>query len=151
MQEPVRLPCLLGCTDAKDSLQHYLSCPRIFSIAKFIIPETSELPLVRCGLCMPNKVSLLICATTFTAYHAVKAEIRGFLNVHSSEELDFAYNWHVFAQLFSAVAVEHGLTATLFSADSFNNFLASTRAATSENSTASAVASSAGVPGDDLT
>ena len=135
MQEPVRLPCLFGCMEAKDSLQHYHSCPRIFSIAKFIIPETSELPLVRCGLCMPNKVSLLICATTFTAYHAVKAEIRGFFNVHSSEELDFVYNWHVFAQHFSAVAVEHGLTATLFSADSFNVFLNTAWASQSGSST----------------
>ena len=51
-----------------------------------------------------------------------------FFNLHEPDDLDFAYNWHIFTQHFSAVAVEYGLTATLFSADSFDRFLASSRA-----------------------
>ena len=66
----------------------------------------------------------------FSAYHALKADMRCFLvssDTHgpmASSNLDFYRNWICFAQHFNAEAVECGLSSTLFSVASFKSFLA---------------------------
>ena len=67
--------CLLGCLGEPDSLAHYLMCPRIYACLLHVVPSTSDDPLTRCGVANPSKVSLLVVACAFSAYHALKARI----------------------------------------------------------------------------
>ena len=124
MTEPVLLDCLLGCPGASDTLSHYLICPRVFAAAKFVVQDTSDDPLIRCGLCDPSKGTHLIAACTFTAYHALKASIRN-LNAgqHAAGQPMEASNNCFFAQHFSAEAVESRLSTALFNPDAFFSFL----------------------------
>ena len=68
--------CLLGCLGEPDSLAHYLMCPRIYACLLHVVPSTSDDPLTRCGVANPSKVSLLVVACAFSAYHALKAQVR---------------------------------------------------------------------------
>ncbi len=76
-------------------------------------------------LCDPSKGTHLIAACTFTAYHALKASIR---NLHdgqhaAGQQSEASTNWLLFAQHFSAEAVESRLSTTLFNPVAFNSFL----------------------------
>jgi len=48
-----KLPCIFGCTDAKDELQHYLCCPPMWTIAA----SSASLPTVYLSLSPPGKGS----------------------------------------------------------------------------------------------
>ena len=121
MTEPELLNCLLGCEGKDDKLLHYLQCPRIYATAKFIASDTSDDPLIRCGLCCPSAHSLLIVSCIFTAYHAVKNSVRN--GGLSSVSSDFNPNWCLFASSFHAEAVECRLVSTHFAQNAFQSFL----------------------------
>ena len=114
--------CLLGCTGEPDSLAHYLMCPRFFACMRFVVPRTSDDPLIRCGLCAPSKESLMATACMFYAYHALKARINSEFDSCIPQLVDMIPFWIFFAQSFSAEAGERGLTCTLFDPTSFLNF-----------------------------
>ena len=111
--------CLLGCANAPDSLAHYLNCPRVFACSHFVVPSSSDDPLIRCGLCMPTRVSLLITACTFSAYHALKAKINSKFDARLPEDVDMIPYWVFFAQSFAAEAVAFGLSRQHFDPHSF--------------------------------
>ena len=56
------LPCLFGCTDCVDSLDHYLQCPHLFALWSFLIEGSPEDPLIRWGLIYPSKPQFKIFA-----------------------------------------------------------------------------------------
>ena len=120
MHEPQLLGCLLGCEGQPDKLSHYVQCPRVYAAATFVIPDTSDDPLIRIGLKFVSKRSLGISACIFTGYHGLKAKIR--CNSTPSD-MDYFSNWCLFAQHCNAEAVECGLCSTLFASDSFLCFL----------------------------
>ena len=41
------LPCLFGCSGCKGELGHYLQCPHLFALWRFLTGEVSRDPLVR--------------------------------------------------------------------------------------------------------
>jgi len=114
--------CLLGCDDSIDGLSHYLQCPRMYAVCKFVWSDSPSCPLERCGLKNPSKLNLLMSACAFGAYHALKNKIRS--RVYADPfDIDYRANWTFFAQSFLAEAVERSLVRKLFSSSEFNEFL----------------------------
>ena len=96
-EDPV-LPCLFGCVNLPDSLQHYLACaPMNRIVDSHILRYRPTHPLNRLRLHIPSKEGFLEFAATFRAYHAVKLGL-GF-NPH---KLDFVKNHCIFSQAFVA-------------------------------------------------
>jgi len=121
--EAGRLPCLLGCPDEPDSLDHYAFCSRMQNIIAQCVagsppsppapiePSSLELGSVGCrwngtrnlGLDEPCRVNLQCVACMFYAYHTmkftpdVKEAARGGLHT-----LDFTSLQQVFAGAFEA-------------------------------------------------
>ena len=118
--------CMLGCELDPDSLSHYLMCPRIYAATRFLNPETSADPLVRCGLCNPTVHSLQFVACTFSAYHALKHRFNALFEASGYCNMDFYANWVFFAQSLSAEAGERRLSSTLFDPSAFGEFLSQT-------------------------
>ena len=114
--------CLLGCDDSIDGLSHYMQCPRLYAVCKFVWNDSPSCPLERCGLKNPSKQNLLMSACAFGAYHALKNKIRS--RIHADPlDIDYRANWTFFAQSFMAEAVERSLVRTLFSSSEFDDFL----------------------------
>ena len=80
MQESPKLPCIFGCLDCKDELDHYLTCPTLWTLAA----SSTPLPLVflelgpRERLCMFNTTQdgLKILAAVYRGYHTLKLSRR---------------------------------------------------------------------------
>ena len=74
--EDIRLPCIFGCQDCKDSLAHYLECDILWTtiICTYGL-DTSWLKASasqRLGLTNPSKTSLTLIAVASRSYHAIK-------------------------------------------------------------------------------
>ena len=116
--------CMLGCTDAPDSLAHYLMCPIIYAVCLHVLPNTCEDPLVRCGLCEPSHECLLSVACIFFAYHALKSRVNSEFDECIPENFDYKPYVIHFAQAFCTEAGGLGLYHGLFDHDRFfNRFL----------------------------
>ena len=118
------LPCLLGCTNCKDSLAHYLICPHLFALWKFFVEDTSNDPLSRWGLSYPSKFKCNIIACIFSAYHAVRNDLKASAvvippnhDVLSAPLL--RRNWSVFAESFKVEARELAVQHRRFSLPEF--------------------------------
>ena len=112
--------CLLGCDDSINSLSHYMQCPRLYAVCKFVWNDSPSCPLERCGIKNPSKQNLLMSACAIGAYHALKNKIRVRINAHPLH-MDYRANWIFFAQSFMAEAVERSLVRTLFSPSEFDD------------------------------
>ena len=53
MHEEVVLECVLGCQSEGDCLSHYVCCPHLFAMQKFLCEDVSSNPLIRFGLKCP--------------------------------------------------------------------------------------------------
>jgi len=105
------LPCLLGCDCCKDELSHYLQCPHLFALWKFLAGSTSEVPLVRWGLIQPNKLTMQYISCIFSGYHAVRRDFRDNLmffeyNQSVLKPAQLRRAWSVFADAFKVEARE---------------------------------------------
>jgi len=124
MHEDVIHDCLLGCHGQIDSLSHYINCPHLFALQRYLFEGISEDPLVRFGIKHTNPSSLKILSCTFSAYHALKAEVRaGKINPLSVNWLRCA--WSVSANTLKAEAGEMSLHTRAFSLTKFVCFLTS--------------------------
>ena len=47
-------PCLFGCHGARDDLHHYIICPQLCSLRKYLYRDLSQYPLDRFGLYGPG-------------------------------------------------------------------------------------------------
>ena len=47
--EDIKLPCLVGCVKCADSMHHYMQCPHLFALGKYLCLSTSEDPLIAGG------------------------------------------------------------------------------------------------------
>ena len=80
------LPCIFGCHNYTDDLAHYLQCPHLYAIWKFMLnpddlpeppnPHVSEFPLQRWGLVEPCVDKFKSIACVFSGYHAVRREFK---------------------------------------------------------------------------
>ena len=103
------LDCLLGCRGEPDSLSHYAQCPHLYAMQRFFFDGVSEQPLVRFGIQQPCIDQFKIISCTFSAYHALKAQVRcGKIKVESDiiDGPALRLSWSVFAQALSAEAGE---------------------------------------------
>ncbi len=114
--------CLLGCRDEQDSLNHYIHCPHLFALQRFLFSGISENPLIRFGIQTPEIFSFKVISCLFSAYHALKSEVRsGKINMHYQTWLQSA--WSVFANVCKAEAGELGVSTRAFSLVKFIDFL----------------------------
>jgi len=124
MHEDIILDCLLGCKGFPDSLSHYVFCPHLYMLQKYLFARTSEDPLIRFGIKSPEIFSLKVISCLFSAYHALKGEVRrGKINLHSVSWINCA--WSVFANSVKAEAGEMSLETRAFSLPKFIDFLES--------------------------
>jgi len=54
MHEDKDLGCLLGCRNQHDSLRHYIHCPHLSALQKFLFQDISEEPIIRFGIKDPS-------------------------------------------------------------------------------------------------
>jgi len=122
MHEDPMLVCILGCSHAPDSLNHYVFCPHLFAFQRYLFDDISEDPLIRFGIKSPGIFSFKVISCLFSAYHALKSEIRaGKINMHANSWLKHA--WSVFANACKAEAGELHLSTRAFSLTKFIDFL----------------------------
>jgi hypothetical protein len=129
--DPTILPCLLGCKAKSDSLIHYLHCPHLYALMKFVYRTTDDNPLIRFGLVNPNLDSLSIICCTSAGYHAIRRSVRasGFAPTDKDKEIssgDVRHFWTVFADAFTVEARERSAPCARFSVASFSEFLIET-------------------------
>ena len=122
MHEDPMLDCILGSKNGADSMSHYVFCPHLFAFQRFLFGNISADPLMRFGIKSPNSDSFKVLSCLFSAYHALKGEIRsGKINVHSVNWLKSA--WSVFAFAIKAEEGEMSLATRAFSLPKFISFL----------------------------
>ena len=120
------LDCVLGCKNASDSLTRYVHCPHLFAIQRYLFEDISDDPLIRFGSKAPEFSNLKVLSCVFTAYHALKGDIRaGRINMHSVSWLNAS--WSLFANVIKAEAGEMHLNTRSFSLRKFINFLVTGR------------------------
>ena len=125
MHEDVVLPCLLGCAIGKDSLSHYVMCPHMFAFCKYFFKST-DCPLVRLGIKNPTISILKIPACVFSAYHALKGQVRSCtIDLRNDSRTKTRECWSVFAQTLGAEAGERDIPFVSFSLPKFISFLSS--------------------------
>ena len=69
-------PCLSGYDDSCDRLGHYLICPMMFSLCKFMHRDLSIHPTDRWGPNSPDKATIIHMCCVFSAYHATAAHVK---------------------------------------------------------------------------
>ena len=108
-QAPQPYPCLFGCHGAQDNLHHYIICPELYGLCKYLYMDLSHLPLHRFGLYKPSHELMVHLCCMYEAYHVL------IKFVNSKHEL-FIQNlehllsepqqqaWSVFAEAYQAAA-----------------------------------------------
>ena len=64
-------PCLFGCHGAQDNLHHYIICPELYGLCKFLYRDLSHLPLHRFGLYNPSHELMVHLCCMYGAYHVL--------------------------------------------------------------------------------
>ena len=124
--EDIRLPFLFGCNNCSDDMRHYLQCPHLHALQKFMIPATSEDPLIRWSLINPCKESFQQIACAQSGHHAVRRPLKSSdlcpcNNMTNFESVIIRASWKVFADAFQAEARELNVNTFKFSVPSFSN------------------------------
>ena len=122
MKEEVVHPCLLGCAGCKDSLKHYIMSPHLFAFCNYFF-KADPCPLRRFAIKESSILNLKILACVFSAYHAVKGQVRsGIITMHENAET-YRKTWSVFADALAAEAGECHIQFVSFSLSKFTCFL----------------------------
>ena len=94
----------------------------MYAFQRFLFENISDDPLTRFGIEHAEVSSLKAFSCLFSAYHALKADIRfGRINLHTSGWLDAT--WSVFANAIKAEAGEMQLATRAFSLPKFMEFV----------------------------
>ena len=134
MHEELVLPCLLGCRGCEDSLRHYIMCPHVFAFCKYFF-NSDSCPLIRLGVKHPSINNLKILSCVFSAYHALKGQVRsGNLVVQEDTDDKIRTRWSVFAEVLDAEAGERDIDRVAFSLPKCISFLARGAHCPAENS-----------------
>ena len=125
--EPTLYPCLFGCHAKPDDLNHYVQCPHLYALSKFVRGHASDDPLIRLGLVHPSADVFKHMVCVFAGYHAMRnATRRGEHSLHDSDlcNRQIWRLWRVFAEAYRAEAVELATSHRKFSLPHFFSFLA---------------------------
>ena len=77
LHEQVRLPCVFGCLEACDSLQHYWSCARLWGVVSAALGlQLPECVLGKLGFPVPTMGNVHAIFVAYHAYHTVKISHR---------------------------------------------------------------------------
>jgi len=122
------LPCVFGCAFCRDELEHYLQCPHLLALWRFLAGSVSEDPLVRWGLISPTSMHFNQIACVFSGYHAIRRLIRTRTCQLANTENYYSNSlyrefWSVFADAFAADARELMVAHRKFSLPSFLSML----------------------------
>ena len=122
------LPCLFGCQDCKDNLEHYLMCPHVYALTSYLTEGVSDLPLIRWGLQYPSKINHAVISCIFSGYHAVRSDLRAnpvFIEHHIRilPAPIFRRSWSVYAQAFKTESRELAIQCRQFSLPEFLMFI----------------------------
>ena len=108
-------PCLFGCDACVDRLSHYLICPKMMTICKFLDRDCPHHPISRLGIDNPDKGVLIHMCCVFSGYHAVISHVKMNHDIFATEcqRLKLSIRsaqktWSVFADAFSVSAHEFG-------------------------------------------
>ena len=125
--DPVRCPCLFGCTAKPDDMSHFIMRPHLYALGLFFRGHLSSDPLVRLGLVKPQTEHYRHMCCVFDGFHAMRHAIRsGSIEVSSNMDLSSRQVWRlwsVFAEAYSAEAREHAICFRRFSLPEFISFL----------------------------
>ena len=99
-----------GCDGKRDDLHHYIICPNLFGLCKFLNKGVSHMPLERIGLCNPTQETMVHICCAYAAYHSlinyVSCRSDTFFIGSTEKLLNKASNkaWSVFAEAYRAEA-----------------------------------------------
>jgi len=131
MHDPILLPCLFGCVGRPDDLCHYVQCPHLYALCKYLRTDSSENPLIRLGLSQPCTETLQLQCCVYSGYHAIRRTVRsGELVLSDSSDLcnrQIWRLWSVFAEAVAADSSEFSVCYRKFSLPQFISFLVAFR------------------------
>ena len=110
-------PCLFGCKDVTDRLGHYIECPMMFSLWKFIHRDLPIHATDRWGLNSPNKREIMHICCVFSAYHATPAHVKQDHETYGTADQTKHFliqsqrrTWSIFAEAYEATAHDFELS-----------------------------------------
>ena len=84
LSEAVLLPCIMGCQECKDDLQHYLCCDPLWTMATCACGLPSSFlslpPLERLCILSKSSYGLRLLSVVFRGYHAVRLGYRSLVD-----------------------------------------------------------------------
>ena len=81
MHEPVLLPCIFGCSDASDTISHYLEYMILWSIIDEVFHGyVHPLSVGRVNYLDPNPNRVIVISAAFEVYHALKIGLRDIID-----------------------------------------------------------------------
>ena len=96
----------------------------MYAVQSFLFGGCSDDPLIRFGIKHPDGQSLKVLSCIFSAYHALKGDIRsGRINVQLHSSVWLNASWSVFANAIKAEAMEMQLVTKSCSLPQFIHFL----------------------------
>ena len=139
-QEGVLLPCLFGCINEEDDLSHYLICPHLFALWKFLVEDVSDMPLARWGVANPNEISMNQIACVFAGYHATRRHFKAKSEVFFPDQSilsgpQIRAAWTTFAETFHVEASQLAMQCRKFSVPTFLSYLNGTPDCLTEGNT----------------
>ena len=126
--EAVLLPCLFGCPNEQDNLAHYLICPHLFAIWRYLVGDVSDMPLTRWGVDSPCVPCMQQIACVFSGYHAVRRHFKANAELFLPAQLNMTgpqirAAWTNFADAFTVEACQLSINTRKFSVPTFLSFL----------------------------
>lgn len=99
-------------------------CALAYTPSAFVVVNADSCPLVRFGIMSPTITYLKILACVFSAYHAVKGQVRGdLIDMQENSGTRIIKLWSVFAQSLAAEAGERDIQFASFSLPKSVDFL----------------------------
>ena len=112
-------PCLFGWRGAQDNLHHYIICPELYGLCKFLYRDLSHLPLHRFGLYNPSHQLMVHLCCMYGAYHVLIKYVNCKHDIVSQhlEQLLIGprfRTWSDFAEAYDADAKDFGVSTPHF-------------------------------------
>ena len=113
-------PCLFGCHGAQDNLHHYIICPELYGLCKFLYRDLSHLPLHRFGLYNPSHELMVHICCMYGAYHTLIKYVNCHYDIYNQNFEHVLIEprnkaWSVFAEAYDADARDFGVSTPRYS------------------------------------
>ena len=120
-------PCLFGCHGAQDNLHHYIICPELYGLCKFLYRDLSHHPLYRFGLYNPSHELMVHLCCMYGAYHTLIKYVNSHSDIYM-QNLEILLigprnkAWSVFAEAYDADARDFGVSTPHYSLAAWINW-----------------------------